>query len=78
LKIKQTVLGRSLAHYTRILPNRDAGIAAPYASYGYTMQMIGDYFGLHYSRASGLVQAAEQSGPKAKVKPQAGRGAALR
>jgi putative transposase len=59
---------RSLAHYARSHPDRDTAIAAAYGSGGYTMKEIGDYFGLHYSRVSRTVHAAEQSRPKAKVK----------
>jgi len=57
----------SLAHYARIYPDRDTAIAAAYGNGGYTMAEIGDYFGLHYSRVSRVVQAAEQARRKAKV-----------
>ena len=43
-------------------------MAAAYASGGYTMEEVGDYFGLHYSRVSRVVQAAEQSRPNATVR----------
>lgn len=43
-------------------------IAAAYASGGYTMQNIGDFFGLHDSRVSKIVAAAEQATKKAKGK----------
>lgn len=33
-------------------------IAAAYASGGYTMREIGDYFGLHYSRISKILRRA--------------------
>jgi REP element-mobilizing transposase RayT len=59
---------QSLAHYARIHPNRDSAIAAAYASGGYTMKDIGDYFGLHYSGVSRVVRAAEQARPNAKNK----------
>jgi REP-associated tyrosine transposase len=59
---------RSLARYAGSPPERDAAIAAAYGSGGYRMKEIGDYFGLHYSRVSRSVQAAEQSRPKATVK----------
>jgi REP element-mobilizing transposase RayT len=57
-----------LAHYARSHPNRDSAIAAAYASGGYTLKDIGDYFGVHYSRVSRVVQAAEQSRPMARDK----------
>lgn len=59
---------RPLAHYARSHPDRDSAIAAAYASGGYTLKDIGDYFGLHYSRVSRVVQAAEQSRTMAKDK----------
>jgi len=59
---------RPLAHYARSHPNRDSAIAAAYASGGYTLKDIGDYFGVHYSRVSRIVRAAEQSRPKTKDK----------
>ena len=43
-------------------------IAAAYASGGYTMKEVGDYFGLHYSQVSRVVRATEQSRPRARVK----------
>lgn len=35
------------ADYARIHPERDDAIAAAFASGGYTLRDIGDYFGLH-------------------------------
>ncbi len=49
---------KPLADYARQHRDRDHAIAAAYASGGYTMRAIGDYFGLHYSRVSKIVQAA--------------------
>ncbi|MEA3278662.1 MAG: hypothetical protein U9Q81_25865, partial [Pseudomonadota bacterium] len=59
-----------LARVVHEHPDRDRAIAAAYASGGYTMQEIGDYFGLHYSRISKIVQAA--SGARAKAKGKTG------
>ncbi|NEV65393.1 addiction module toxin RelE, partial [Thiorhodococcus minor] len=39
----------------------DQAIAAAYASGGYTLKQIGDYFGLHYARISRIVRAAEKA-----------------
>ena len=55
-----------LAHYARAHPDRNRAIAAAYASGGYTMQDIGDYFGVHYSRVSRIVGAAEKAKRTAK------------
>ena len=57
-----------LAAYARAHPERDRAIAAAYASGGYTMQEIGDYFGLHHSRVSKIVRAEAQVRRKAKGK----------
>jgi len=59
---------KPLADYARDHPERNRAIAAAYASGGYTMQEIGDYFGLHYSRISKIVRADGQTGRKAKGK----------
>ncbi len=50
-----------IAEYARRYPDRNQAIAAAYASGGYTLQDIGDYIGLHYSRVSRIVRASEQS-----------------
>ena len=43
-------------------------IAAAYASGGYTMQDVGDSLGVHYSRVSWIVGAAEEAKRTAKDK----------
>ncbi|MEA3276072.1 MAG: hypothetical protein U9Q81_12415 [Pseudomonadota bacterium] len=63
-------IAKPLAHYARKHPDRNRAIAAAYASGGYTMQEIGDFFGLHYSRISKIVQAA--SGARAKARGKTG------
>ena len=50
---------RPLAEYERKGSSRDAAIAAAYASGGYTLGEIGEYFGLHYSRVSRIVAIAK-------------------
>ena len=57
-----------LAAYERDHPERNRAIAEAYASGGYTLQEIGDYFGLHYSRVSKIVRAEAQERRKAKGK----------
>jgi len=57
---------KPLAAYVRAHPQRDRAIAEAYASGGYTMQEIGDYFGLHYSRVSKIVRAEAEERRRAK------------
>lgn len=37
-------------------PNRNAAVAAAYASGGYTMRQLAAYFGLHYTSLSRIVK----------------------
>lgn len=46
---------RPLAHYAKQASGRDEAIALAYASGGYGLKEIGQYFGLHYSRVSRIV-----------------------
>ena len=48
---------RPLHDYDQAHAERNEAIKAAYASGGYTMQEIGDYFGLHLSRVSRIVRA---------------------
>ncbi|MEF8731221.1 MAG: transposase [Candidatus Accumulibacter meliphilus] len=57
-----------LAHYARSYPGRDEAIAAAFASGGYTLKDIGDYFGLHYSPISKIVRAQSHARGMEKVK----------
>jgi len=59
---------KPLAAYVRAHPMRDRAIAEAYASGGYTMQEIGDYFGLHYSQVSKIVRAEAEERRRAKGK----------
>ena len=45
-----------MEHYVAMYPIRDEAIAAAYASGGYTLKAIGDYFGLHYAQISRVVR----------------------
>jgi REP element-mobilizing transposase RayT len=49
-------LPRSLSDYELGNDSRNSAIVEAYASGGYTLKNIGDYFGLHYSTVSGLVK----------------------
>ncbi len=57
---------RSLSEFAAEADSRDAAIRAAYASGGYTLNEIGQYFGLHYSRVSRIVKSAD--GGKDRVK----------
>jgi REP element-mobilizing transposase RayT len=46
---------KTLAEYKKQAANRNEAIAVAYASGGYSMKEIGEYFGLHYSRVSRLI-----------------------
>jgi putative transposase len=46
---------KSLDFYSRSYPDRDQAIVVAYSSGGYSMKVIGEYFGLHYSRISRIV-----------------------
>ena len=46
---------KPLEYYDQKYRNRDSAIQHAYASGGYSMKAIGDYFGLHYSRVSRIV-----------------------
>jgi REP element-mobilizing transposase RayT len=49
----------SLKSYEKKADNRDLAITKAYASGGYSMKEIGDYFGLHYSRVSRILKKAK-------------------
>ena len=65
---KARAIAKPLSYYARQYDNRNRAIAAAYASGGYTMRNIGDFFGLHYSRVSKIVHADDQARAKAKGK----------
>jgi len=48
-----------LEHYASTAADRDAAILQAYQSGGYTLQAIGNHFGLHYSRVSRIVSKAK-------------------
>lgn len=49
---------KPLRDYARLHPHRDDAIAAAYASGGYMLKQIGEYFGLHYAQVSRIVRRA--------------------
>ncbi len=55
----------SLGEYRQRYASRDEAIAAAYASGGYSLKEIGQWFGLHYSRVSRIVK---RNAPRAKGK----------
>lgn len=59
---------RSLSEFAAEADSRDAAIRAAYASGGYTLNEIGKYFGLHYSRVSRIVKSADGGTGRVKRK----------
>lgn len=51
---------KSLRYYDRQADSRNAAIVAAYASGGYSMKEIGEYYGLHYSRISRILTAEDK------------------
>ncbi len=52
---------RLIAEHARVCADRDSAIAAAYAAGGHTMKDVADHFGLHCSRVSRIVRAAERA-----------------
>ncbi|HED15705.1 MAG TPA: transposase [Gammaproteobacteria bacterium] len=50
-------VAKPLSYYERIYTDRDDAIIDAYASGGYSMKEVGDYFNLHYSRVSRIIKA---------------------
>ncbi len=48
-----------LAYYDEVSGSRDEAISSAYASGGYSMREIGEYFGLHYSRVSRVLKVQD-------------------
>jgi REP-associated tyrosine transposase len=53
---------KSLKVYEGQSKSRDDAIINAYASGGYSMKMIGEHFGLHYSRVSRIIRAGKAKG----------------
>ncbi len=58
----------SLETYAKNQGTRDAAIRAAYASGSYSQKEIGDYFNLHYSRISKIIQQGESANGKERGK----------
>ncbi|MGB5734626.1 MAG: transposase, partial [Thiohalocapsa sp.] len=56
---KRRPTAKPLPEYAREHLKRNDAIVAAYRSGGYTLRDIGDFFGIHYSRVSKIVQAAD-------------------
>jgi len=52
---------KSLEYYENHTRSRNEAILASYASGGYSMKEVGDYFGLHYSWVSRVVKASNKT-----------------
>ena len=58
---KKRPMVKELSHYKKKYKKRDEAITAAYASGGYSMKAIGDYFMLHYSWVSRIVKARNKT-----------------
>lgn len=65
LRLHRRPVAKPLVYYAGKHRTRDAAIAAAYASGGYGLKAIGEYFGLHYSRVSRIVREQEKAKGKA-------------
>jgi hypothetical protein len=61
-KVQRRSVPKALRDYERSASARNEAIRMAYASGGYTMKEIGDYFGLHYSRISRLLKTNKAKG----------------
>ena len=50
-----------LGEYAKQYPDRNEAITAAYASGGYTLKEIGQYFGLHYAHVSRVISRASKA-----------------
>lgn len=57
LKSQKRSMPKPLIHYEKQATSRNEAIMLSYASGGYSMKAIGDYYGLHYSRVSRIINA---------------------
>lgn len=54
-------VAKTLSYYEKKYPDRDVAVVNAYASGGYSMNVIGKYFGLHYSRVSRILKAKSKT-----------------
>ncbi|MFC6672069.1 transposase [Marinobacterium aestuariivivens] len=52
-------LAKPLEYYIKVTSSRNEAIVKAYASGNYSMKVIGEFFGLHYSRVSRIVSEAK-------------------
>ena len=57
-------MARSLGYYEKQSGSRYEVILLSYASGGYSMKEIGDYFGLYYSWVSRVIKSGHQANNK--------------
>jgi putative transposase len=60
-RVHRRPVPKSLDYYSRRYSDRNQAIAMAYASGGYSLKVIGEYFGLHYSRVSRIVAQGEMA-----------------
>jgi len=53
---QRRALPESLSYYAKKYKERNEAIACAYASGGYSLKEVGDYFDLHYSTVSGIIK----------------------
>jgi hypothetical protein len=61
LSSQRRPLARFLKHYADVASYRNEPIVLSYASRGYRMKEIGNFFGLHYSSVSRIVREAKRN-----------------
>jgi putative transposase len=61
---QKTPKPKTLGQYEKLAANRNEAIELSYASGGYSMKEIGDYYGLHYSRISRIIGLIEKAKDK--------------
>ena len=63
---KRRPIAKPLTQYAHDHPQRNDAIVAAFRGGGYTLRDIGDFFGIHYSRVSRIVQAADAARARGK------------
>ena len=58
---QRRAIAKSLKHYDETNKDRDEAIIESYNSGVYSMKVIGDYYGLHYSRVSRIIKAKRKT-----------------
>ena len=58
-KLQRRAPAKSFASYERQFDDRNTAICQAYASGGYSLKEVGEYFGLHYSRVSRIISGAK-------------------